>query len=184
MPTRYLFIVANDKSYKPHDREHILRTLRKFFTTPNIRIGSRHIEIEVWDPVLSSIAGIIEENVGRIIEWKLIDTIENDYVREQDPVKIYVDLFNQERFWEAHGVLETLWRRSGDRNAQGLILVAAAFIKIQENKENEFIVIARRALEMLKGARYFCIDLAEVREKLSSSLESKKPFKIECASQR
>ncbi|MEM2300711.1 MAG: DUF309 domain-containing protein [Sulfolobales archaeon] len=184
MHARYLFIVANDKDYKPQDREHLLKTLRRFFTAPNIRIGSKHIEIEVWDPDLSSIRGIIEENVGRIVEWKPIDAVESNYIGDEDLVEAYVALFNQERFWEAHGALETLWRRSGDRNAQGLILVAAAFIKIQENKENEFISIAKRALEMLKGTSYFCIDLGEVREKLSSSLESKKPFKIECTPQR
>ena len=184
MHARYLFIVTNDKGYKPQDREHILKTLRRFFKAPNIRIGSKHIEIEVWEPDLSSIRGIIEENIGRVVEWKPIDSIESDYMKDVDLVEAYVDLFNQERFWEAHGALETLWRRSGDRNAQGLILVAAAFIKIQENKENEFVIIAKRALEMLKGANYFCIDLDEVRKKLSSSLESKKPFKIECAPQR
>lgn len=95
-------------------------------------------------------------------------------------VRIYIDLFNQERFWEAHGALEPLWRRSGDRNAQGLILVAAAFTKIQENRVQEFALIAGKALEMLGEGRYFCIDLSDVKRKLAASLESGGLFKIEC----
>lgn len=62
---------------------------------------------------------------------------------------------------------------------KALILVAAAFTKIQEGKEHEFVIIAKKALEMLSDARYFCIDLVEVKEKLLLSLESRRPFRID-----
>ncbi len=177
---RCLFIAANEKSYSPRDREHILSILRSFFIAPNVRIGSKHVEIEAWDPDLSRAIEAIEKNIGRIIEWKLIEEPEIPGAGGEQLIERYVDLFNQERFWEAHGALEALWRISRDKDAQGLILVAAAFIKIQENRLPEFIALAKKALEMLGDGKYHCIDLADVRRKLFASLENKSPFKIRC----
>lgn len=183
MCARYLLIVANDKGYTPLHREYLLEILRRYLTVPNIRVGSNHVEVEAWDLDLSRAAEIIEKNIGRIIEWKLIEEPEIESIDEEHLIKQYVELFNKERFWEAHNVLEMLWRRTGDRNAQGLIMIAAAFIKIQENKIPEFLILAKRALEMVSDAKYFCIDLGDVKKKLAISLKNMKVFKIDCAAQ-
>ncbi len=121
--------MSNDRNYDPRDRKRILGLLKRFFTTPNIRIGSKHIEIEICGLDLSSAMRVIEENVGRIIDWRRIDGPEDSDAGGSDLIEAYLDLFNQERFWEARGVLETLWRRSGDRNAQGFDIGRCCFYK-------------------------------------------------------
>ncbi|MBI3306615.1 MAG: DUF309 domain-containing protein [Candidatus Omnitrophica bacterium] len=45
-------------------------------------------------------------------------------------------LFNEEKFFEAHEVLELLWRKTSDQNRDfyhGLIQIAAAFVHIQKS---------------------------------------------------
>lgn len=82
-----------------------------------------------------------------------------------------VELFNAERFWEAHEVLESIWRVSeGGEKAllQGLILVCAAFVHHQKGENSVAVGVARRALPLLdpKKSPYFELDLAEIRERL------------------
>ena len=61
------------------------------------------------------------------------------YEREYDPRYLdYFDCFNQQRFFEAHAVLEALWlaQRQGVNGPfyQGLIQLAGAFVHLQKNR--------------------------------------------------
>jgi predicted metal-dependent hydrolase len=179
---RYLYIIENRDGYRPDDRDALLKTLRSVMRVANIRIASKHVEVEIWDPDPLAAGEILRRSLGEILDVIRIDEeIQRD---REDPVEIvvrYAELFNEERFWEAHGVMEILWRSSNNRIAQGLILAAASMIKIQENRAREFRELATRALEMLPGGRFFCIDLEDLRRKLLESLRSPGPFKISCA---
>jgi len=64
-----------------------------------------------------------------------------------------VSLFNAERFWEAHEVLESLWRvAEGEEKSllQGLILVCAAFVHAQKGELDVALGVARRSLPKLR----------------------------------
>ncbi|MEZ0248664.1 MAG: DUF309 domain-containing protein, partial [Thermoproteus sp.] len=97
-------------------------------------------------------------------------------------VKKFVELFNSERFWEAHAEIEPLWRKSRDTTLQALILICAAFIKIQEGLPDKFVLLAEEARRLLEEVppRLGCIDLDKLREDLAASMMSKRPFKIAC----
>jgi predicted metal-dependent hydrolase len=180
---RYLFISKNSFGYRPCDREYLLGLLRCCAKTPNIRIASRHVEIEVWDPDLPTVVALIRGVVGEIILWRSLgeDMVQHYIANMPEILRRFVDLFNEERFWEAHEALEPLWRSTGERVLQGLILVAASFVKIQESKVEEFKVLAKKALTMLNNmSRYMCIDISRVRETLKVSIETFSPFKITC----
>ncbi len=43
----------------------------------------------------------------------------------------FVELFNEEAFWESHEVLEGPWRKNGSDFYHGLILYASAFVHVQ-----------------------------------------------------
>ncbi len=46
-------------------------------------------------------------------------------------LEAFVELFNQEAFWESHEVLEGPWRETGSDFYHGLILYASAFVHVQ-----------------------------------------------------
>ncbi|MDE1858584.1 MAG: DUF309 domain-containing protein [Thaumarchaeota archaeon] len=65
-------------------------------------------------------------------------------------------LFNAERYWECHEVLEGVWRqRQGEdkRLLQGVILVCAAFVHHQKQEEEVALGVLRRSLPLLDTPR-------------------------------
>jgi len=88
-----------------------------------------------------------------------------------------IALFNAERFWEAHEVLESLWRvEEGDEKKllQGLILVCAAFVHLQKDEPDVALGVARRGLPLLRwsGASYYSVDVSDVRRRVTRMLET------------
>lgn len=79
----------------------------------------------------------------------------------------YIELFNAHRFFDAHEVLELLWRReTGDRRSfyQGLIQLAVAFLHLQRGN-----LVGARSLHAKSHARlapfvplYCGLDLARL----------------------
>jgi len=47
------------------------------------------------------------------------------------PYETFISLFNAQRFWDAHEVLEGPWRRNRSRFYKGLIIYASAFVHLQ-----------------------------------------------------
>ncbi|MGA2663764.1 MAG: DUF309 domain-containing protein [Nitrososphaerales archaeon] len=97
------------------------------------------------------------------------------FVPRDDAVREAVSLFDAERFWEAHEVLEAQWRASeGDekRLLQGLILVCAALVHHQKGEEKVALGIVQRALPLLawEGGMYHRIDVPALGERLSREL--------------
>ncbi len=65
-------------------------------------------------------------------------------------------LFNAERYWECHEVLEGIWRtRAGDEKAllQGVILVCAAFVHHQKGEDTVALGILESGVLMLGSSR-------------------------------
>jgi predicted metal-dependent hydrolase len=65
----------------------------------------------------------------------------------------FFDCFNRGQFYEAHGVLEKLWRaENGGPNSafyQGLIQLAGAFVHLQKGRRGPTAALLRRARENL-----------------------------------
>ncbi|MEM4970020.1 MAG: DUF309 domain-containing protein [Sulfolobales archaeon] len=157
--------------------------LRCSMKIPNIRIASKHVEIEIWDPDLPLAIATIKNIIGEIVLWRSLgeEPSQPYTVNRHEILKKFVDLFNEERFWEAHEALEPLWRVSGEKALHGLILTAASFVKIQEGRVREFELLAKRALKILDNvSKYMCIDVDKVKEDLRVAIETLSPFKIMC----
>jgi hypothetical protein len=98
------------------------------------------------------------------------------FLPKERAIEEAVALFNGERFWEAHEVLESKWRvEEGDekRLLQGLILVCAAFVHHQKGEEAVSIGISKRALPLLRWSdpTYFGIEVASLRGRLSRMVD-------------
>ncbi len=78
------------------------------------------------------------------------------------PHEAFVELFNQEAFWESHEVLEGPWRETGSDFYHGLILYASAFVHVQRGNPHGIaaqLVKAERFLQEFRPA-YLGIDVA------------------------
>ncbi len=100
------------------------------------------------------------------------------FLPKADAIAEAVSLFNAERFWEAHEVLESLWRvAEGDEKLllQGLILVCAAFVHLQKDEYEVAIGVAKRSLPLLSWeGEYHDIAVGPLKEKVGRMVESQK----------
>jgi len=85
-------------------------------------------------------------------------------------------LFNAERYWECHEVLEGLWRqKEGEekRLLQGLILVCAAYVHHQKGEDEVALSVMERSAKLLESPprKYRVLDLAKIRNQVRRALE-------------
>jgi uncharacterized protein len=100
------------------------------------------------------------------------------FLPKADAMSEAIALFNAERFWEAHEVLESLWRvAEGEekRVLQGLILTCAAFVHEQKGEREVALGVAKRALSLLSWPEpeYHGVGIASLHEKLTAMLEAR-----------
>jgi hypothetical protein len=86
-------------------------------------------------------------------------------------------LFNAERYWESHEVLEGVWRtRGGDekRLLQGMILVCAAFVHHQKGEDEAAVGILKRSAAQLEygGPKFAGFDLEKLRRHVQGIIET------------
>ena len=65
-------------------------------------------------------------------------------------LEAFVELFNQEAFWESHEVLEGAWRETGSDFYHGLILYASAFVHVQRGNPHGIGAQLMKAERFLK----------------------------------
>ena len=131
------------------------------------------VEVDVFMNSLQDFRLFISavEPLGRVEFWKDLQVTPPNLSRPRALAES-ARLFNGERFWEAHEVLESAWRVSeGDekRLLQGLILTCAAFVHLQKDEKDVALGVARRAIPLLswKERRYHGIDIDLLRSNLT-----------------
>ena len=88
-------------------------------------------------------------------------------------------LFNAERYWECHEVLEGVWRNSEGSEkllVQGLILVCAAYVHQQKGEIDVGLGILQRAAPQItwESGVYFGVDIAGLAGSVAKVLRSRK----------
>ena len=79
---------------------------------------------------------LLEEHGHKILSTKILDT-PPVAIGEAEALSGGINLFNEERFWESHEVLESIWRVSEGSEKEALhslILIAAAFVHFQKGE--------------------------------------------------
>jgi hypothetical protein len=97
----------------------------------------------------------------------------------KETVSDATSLFNSERYWESHEVLEGLWRVLTGRDKkyiQGVILVCAAFVHHQKGEDDVALGVLRRAEKLLheSGSEHFGIDPDHLSTEIERILKTTK----------
>jgi hypothetical protein len=160
---RYLIRLANNESYSPKDVKMTQEKIRKLLGAEdkigNLRISSSAIEFDLFaePPDLKRVKGLLETKISAVVTLRSIDPRASSR-QNHETLQEGIDLFNQERFWEAHEVLEEIWHPATgvDREViQGLILTAAGFVHYQKNENDICLSILGRARGKLGEVDYF-----------------------------
>lgn len=78
----------------------------------------------------------------------------------------FLELFNQQRFWDAHEVLEGPWRRHRSTFYKGLIIYASAFVHVQRGNPRGVAKQMAKVLHYLPPYRpsYLGLDVDAILE--------------------
>ena len=179
MLDRFMVHLKNT-GFNPRDTSELLeraRILGKGSTIRDCRVSKKYIEFDV--SVGHARMDILMDKLQVIAPLDHAKLVEETQVDKEQGVQQGVSYFNDERFWEAHEVLESVWKKSyeGEKElVQGIILIAAALVHYQKDENNICLSILKRAQEKLSrsSGMYHDIDVDEVRKKLDSMIESGK----------
>ncbi len=186
---RYLTRLASDRRHSPKDTRKLAMEIRELLGSKDsighLRASSRAIEFDLFardEKELETRKRLLETKVGRIITLKPLDL--PPVSRERlEVLREGIKLFNEERFWECHEVLEQIWHpaKGAERSLiQGLILTAAAFVHHQRGEDDVCLSMLEKARERLGSKQaYDGIDLQRVRDYIERMLESRRPVPFE-----
>ena len=154
----------------------------------NLRVSSSAVELDLLldtkDRLQESLK-VLESQIGPLLTLRKLD-VPSSPITKQEAIRLGLDFFNQERYWESHEALESAWKTAiGDEKEilQGLILVAAALVHWQKNEKQVTLSVIRRARDTLESHRteYCGISLAGLTGRLDAILRAGKPefFKLD-----
>src|SRR6476619_6083362 len=194
MNNRYLVYLGNKNNYLPANSKSVLHSLRVLLqyyrnaVVRDIRISSYFIEIDVSTQDDNSLSpndleffGPIDM-LGSLIRLEELNEV-TGFISREDAVMSSIFLFNMERYWKSHEVLEGVWKDSKGKTRNllnGLILVDAAYVHFQKGENAIFFSILYRSLEKFKDyPRYFYdINLEFLLKDINKIISTKNPSTI------
>lgn len=184
---RYMVYLKNEK-YRPKDASSILSLSRNLLQDckiiiRDVRVASGFLELDTSIPQSLELDKIRSKltQIGSIME---IDTIVETELDKKSSMEIARQLFNNEKYWKTHEVLEGVWKHSqGDERVllNGIILVAAALVHYQKGEYSICISILKRALNKLHKAygHYHDIDIDLLKTHVMDIVNSIRVSKFE-----
>src|SRR5881397_433174 len=181
---RYLARLANNQWYTPKDVKMIQAKVRELLGSAekigNLRISTSAIEFDLFAEKddLNKSKNLLEAEISKVLTLR--STEPRASARgEQEALQEGIDLFNQERFWEAHELLEEIWHpaKGVERDTiQGLILTAAALVHYQKDEKTVCVSILGRAKEKLGTLDQFRgLDIGSLRVSIEQILKDNTP---------
>lgn len=182
-----IYLNNKNKKYSPENYKYVLmhfRSLLKDFSNVlirDVRISSYFVEMDVSIYNTKEIfVSKITEKLNSVGSLLLCDDLsEPKFCLTKDCIVNHaIYLFNLERFWKSHEVLEGIWKESTGsekRILNGIILIDAAFVHYQKNEFDVFISILKRSIEKLRGnlGMFYNLNLNEINENLNNVIEKK-----------
>lgn len=180
MMKRYIVHLHNQRFVARNAKELLRKAIRLAEDDAVIRdarVSSKHIEFD-----LSIASGKLEsilEELSKIAPLASYTEIAEKEVEKDRAIEHAKSLFNSERYWECHEVLEGVWKRtSGNEKEllQGIILTCAAFVHSQKDEDDICLSVLKRALAKLQKASgiYHAIDIDQFGQRVANILETKK----------
>ena len=177
---RYMAYLKNE-GFGPKDARLLLSNARQIvekydILIRDVRVSNRFIEFDISLGNIEDLEKIrsIFSFIGQYIDRYKV--VEKDLKIEESLI-LAKKLFNEEKYWITHEVLEGVWKKAyGDEKdlLNGLILVAAAFVHYQKNEKDIALSIMRRALKKLTtvNEKYFGIDVVSIKSQVSEMVKS------------
>jgi uncharacterized protein len=177
---RYMVYLKNDK-YFPKDASSILSLSRNFLhdikiVIRDVRVASHFLELDISIPTSSEMSKI-KSKLSRIAPILEIDRIVEKEFDKKESMKLASELFNDEKYWKTHEVLEGIWKHTHGTERDllnGIILVAAALVHYQKGELEICISIMKRALVKLDKSygKYYDIDIDSLKIEVTKMVNS------------
>jgi hypothetical protein len=189
---RFLVRLEN-KQYSPADKRRLTMVAYNAVKglgadIGNLRVSKSAIELDLLLESEANLKGavvLLEKNIGPVVTLRKLD-VEGQQIGEREAVRLGLELFNGERYWESHEALEVAWRKaSGPEKEilQGIILLAAALVHLQKDEPGIALSVMRRAQEILErhAGNYDGVNLDTIKSQVSAMLAASQPkfFKID-----
>jgi predicted metal-dependent hydrolase len=182
---RYLVRLDNNQSYAPKDVRMLEAKIRELLDATlkigNLRVSTTAIELDLFAAPsdLGRTKSLLEGKISKVVTLRSLESRISTRA-EDEALREGIDLFNQERFWEAHEVLEEIWHPAAgvDRDTiQGLILTAAALVHYQKDEKSVCVSILGRAKEKLSSLDQFKgLDIGSLRVNIEQILKDNTPM--------
>jgi uncharacterized protein len=179
---RYMVYLKNEK-YNPNDATWILSLSRNILHDDKIiirdvRVASHFLELDISIATSSGI-GKIKSKLSHIAPIIDIDRIIEKELDKRECLELARELFNNEKYWKTHEVLEGIWKHTqGDERdlLNGIILVAAALVHYQKAELAICISIMKRALVKLNNSygKYYDVDIDSLKREVTNMVKSSK----------
>ena len=193
MKKRYLVYLDNKYGHESKNSRDILLKLRLLIKSysykeeiRDIRISRFFIELDVGadqETVFMLTTEKFISSLGKIGSILFIDEItdEKKDASIEETISSAVYLFNMERFWKSHEVLESVWKNASGSTKKllnGIILVDAAYVHLQKNELETYFSILRRSVEKLKDTPEYLynIHMKLLLQNVENILSEKKVF--------
>ena len=175
-------VYLNNQQFSPLDANFILKKARKSVGTYDIivrdcRVSRFFIELDISISKEEKIENIIDllKEISSLKEF--VEVRERVY-KKKEAIERSIQLFNAEKYWWSHEVLEGIWKIASGSEKEllnGLILVSAAFVHDQKNEKEISLSILQRALIKLfsSSGTYYAINVDIIKEKIKNIIENK-----------
>jgi uncharacterized protein len=180
---RYLLYLKNQK-FRPSDAPNLLLEARTSIPkTDNIiirdvRVAQRFIEFDVSLSGQELLDRIVLNALSTIAEFESYEIVKEENLSKEEAIDRARNLFNNEKFWKCHEVLEVVWKQAeGDEKKllNGVILVAAALVHFQKGENEICMSILKRADDKIKSGKeeeYYRIKLDSLKENLRKIIDT------------
>ncbi|MGA2874111.1 MAG: DUF309 domain-containing protein [Nitrososphaerales archaeon] len=186
---RYLIRLDNVKKCRPHQIREISigfsKTAERFDTSlKNFRISEVAIEFDLFVKDVGSKKQAVEALVSEHGSLLSERNLSKELVEVQDKqatVKLVIELFNEQRYWDCHEAMEGIWRKEKDPVEkdlqQGVILAASALVHAQKSEEDVCFGMLPRTLEKLSSFEkqyYLGLNVDLLKNHLQEMLETRR----------
>jgi len=176
-------VYLNNQQFSSLDANFILKKARKSVRRHDVivrdcRVSKFFIELDISICREEKIENIIDllKEISSLKEF--VEVKERVFKKKEEVMERAIQLFNEEKYWWSHEVLEGIWKIASGSEKEllnGLILVAAAFVHDQKNEKEISLSILQRALIKLfsSSGTYYAINVDIIKEKIKNIIENK-----------
>jgi uncharacterized protein len=174
--------LQNTVLYTPKHATILLQRARELVepeaSIQDARISKKYIEFDTSISYSIDVKTIICR-LEAIAPLASYDEIVERHMEKDRAIARAIQLFNDERYWEAHEVLEYIWKNAKGVEREilnGIILVAAAFVHDEKDEPDVCISILRRARKKLDQAsgNYYGINTNRIADMISDIIDTGK----------